>query len=632
MRLKRNVLRVQVVEALYSAVFLSVVLALNVVCPTNAIAANRYHGDARAERVERVLIPPVLVRGQPIRGSRLVDRMAALHVPGVSIAVIRRGAIEWARGYGVTHMGGDPITPDTIFQVASISKPVSAMAALMLVDVGRVNLDSDVNEYLLSWKVPANALTKTHPVTLRELLSHTAGVTVHGFSGYTRGVLLPPLTAILNGVPPANSAPITVDTVPGSASRYSGGGYMIVQQLLEDMSGTPFAITLKNDVLDRIGMRDSTFSQPLPVDKLRNAARPHDSHGNEVSCGPHTYPEMAAAGLWSSASDLAKFVIEVQRSLKGQANDVLSVDMTKEMLTANRYHQGLGAHVEGIGNALYFEQDGSNAGYRSELFAYAAGDGAVILTNGDNGYVLNNELLRTLAREYGWPKFQPAIRAIDVVNPNASKAIVGSYRFPSGETMSVRFDRKHLFAQQIGQEPHEIFPEAPRQYFYKDTQGELLFEKYAGGHPSALRFRDDPKNVAARLDDLSANSIAVYLKDVRNRFAKQISAKTSEDAIRALITGLEAGKPVFDNMTDNFASKVRQTQNDLQVLLNSLGSLKSVEFKSVSRGGSDVYEVSFANGNTEFQVTLQEQGKILSAGFRLLAGSERSKCENAQSD
>jgi hypothetical protein len=172
----------------------------------------------RIEHIQR-LIPPVVVPGEA--RPRLSARMAELHVPGVSIAVIHDGAIQWARGFGVARVGGPPVTAKTLFQAASISKPVTALAVLRLVQAGKLDLDTDVNGYLKSWKIPENTFTEEHPVTLRELLTHSAGVTVHGFPGYASGAPIPTLTQVLNGTPPANSPAIRVDTTPGTAWRYS---------------------------------------------------------------------------------------------------------------------------------------------------------------------------------------------------------------------------------------------------------------------------------------------------------------------------------------------------------------------------------------------------------------------------
>ena len=219
----------------------------------------------------------------------LAERMAALHVPGVSIAVVHDGRIEWAQGFGVVIMGGAPVDPGTLFQAGSISKPVAALAALHLVQEGRLSLDTDVNQTLKSWKLPASAAAEGKPATLRELLTHTAGLTVHGFPGYAAGEPVPALVQVLNGEKPANTKPIVVDTAPGTLWRYSGGGFTIAQLMMIDVSGQPFPKLMHDVVLQPLGMSHSTYEQPLPADRKTAAATPYDENGRPIEGGSHTY-------------------------------------------------------------------------------------------------------------------------------------------------------------------------------------------------------------------------------------------------------------------------------------------------------------------------------------------------------
>jgi CubicO group peptidase (beta-lactamase class C family) len=357
--------------------------------------------EQRIQRIQDHIISPGTGKGA-VDGPSLADRMAALHVPGVSIAVIQDGAIAWARGFGVTRIGGPAVTPDTLFQAASISKPVSVLAVLRLVESGKLNLDTDVNQYLKTWKVPENRFTARAKVTLRTLLTHTAGMTVRSFPGYAANTPLPTVVQILKGEPPANTSSIVVDNVPGRSGRYSGGGYVVAQLLLEDVTGIPFPRLMRDSVLAPIGMTRSTFEQPLPASWLQAVATPYDSEGRAVPGGPHVYPEMAPAGLWTTPSDLARYAIEVQKALAGKSA-VLSAAMARQMLTPNG--QGLGPQTGGTENP-YFAHSGSNEGYKCYLFAYNNGDGAVIMTNGNSGAHLANDIFLTIAYEYKWPGYQ----------------------------------------------------------------------------------------------------------------------------------------------------------------------------------------------------------------------------------
>jgi CubicO group peptidase (beta-lactamase class C family) len=337
--------------------------------------------------------------------ATLSERMTALHIPGVSIAVFHNGVI-WARGFGVKQVGGAPVTPDTLFQAGSISKPVAAMAALHLVQNKRLALDADINTELVSWKVPNSPAANGKVVTLRELLTHTAGFTVHGFPGYAANEPVPTLIQVLNGQKPANTPAIRIQSEPGSTWRYSGGGYTVMQQTLLDVSKEPFPTLLHDTVLAPIGMTHSTYEQPLPRHTQADAATPYDGKGSPIPGGAHTYPEMAAAGLWTTPADLVQYCEEVEHSLQGNRNRVLSQDLTRQMLTPGKGEWGLGLMIGGSGADPYFTHNGVDAGFESLFVAYENhSDGAVVMTNAQGGSRLAEEILQSIATEYGWPDF-----------------------------------------------------------------------------------------------------------------------------------------------------------------------------------------------------------------------------------
>lgn len=253
---------------------------------------------ARIQRVESRIPPIPLSDTEPPLQLDLDRLMEIYKCPGLSVAVIDNFKIAWAKGYGVTQSGGTtPVTVHTIFQAGSISKPVAATGTLSLIEHGKLSLDENVNLKLKSWQVPDNEFTKDQKVTLRRLLSHSAGLTVHGFPGYEVGKPIPSLLQIFNGEPPANTAPIRVDFVPGTKFRYSGGGITIEQQLVIDVAGKPFPQFMRESVLDKIGMSDSGYDQPLPPARAAMAATGAYGDGMSVSGKWHVYPEMAAAGL-----------------------------------------------------------------------------------------------------------------------------------------------------------------------------------------------------------------------------------------------------------------------------------------------------------------------------------------------
>src|SRR5262245_2270193 len=253
-------------------------------------------------------------------------------IPGLSLAIVQEGKIVKARAYGVTEAGGSqPVTPATLFQAGSISKPVTAFGALVLVQRGKLDLDADVNLKLKTWKVPASDVARGKKVTLRRLLSHSAGLTVHGFPGYAVGEPVPSVVQILDGAKPANTDPIRVDLEPGTKFRYSGGGYTVAQQLILDVTGKPFPQTMRDLVLGPLGMSQSTYEQPLPRDKAELTPTGHGGDRVRIDGRWHIYPEMAAAGLWTTPSDLARFAIGVQQAAAGKSK-VLGRGLARQML------------------------------------------------------------------------------------------------------------------------------------------------------------------------------------------------------------------------------------------------------------------------------------------------------------
>jgi CubicO group peptidase (beta-lactamase class C family) len=339
-------------------------------------------------------------------GAAIVGLMEKHEVPGASVAVIDDYAIDWADGYGrLVATRDDKVTPETLFQAASISKPVAAAGVLALVQEGKLDLDAKVNDLLKSWQIPDNATTKQHPIKLRHLLSHTAGLTVHGFDGYAQYNERPTLVEILDGKKPANSQPVRPFLRPGYTFRYSGGGYCVLQQLLIDTTGSPFADFMMSRVLTPLGMSHSTYEQPLPTTRTEPFARGHRAKQTVILGGSNVYPEMAAAGLWTTPSDLARFAIDLSKSYAQGEGKLLTQQTVRRMLTVEKGTYGLGLAIWGEGEALRFSHGGANEGYRSILLAYpATGQGLAIMTNSDTGSDMFNDVIELVGKLYGWPK------------------------------------------------------------------------------------------------------------------------------------------------------------------------------------------------------------------------------------
>jgi CubicO group peptidase (beta-lactamase class C family) len=468
-------------------------IALTCIAPLSA--AEPAPADAVAARIARIesgLLPPARIVGVAAEPWTISSRLTAHKVPAVSIAVLNDGQIEWARAYGVARRGeATAVTPDTLFQAASLSKPVAAVAALALVDRGQLALDTDVNGKLTSWKippVPESARVGGELVTLRRLLSHTAGFAVPDFGGYTADAPRPTLPQILDGTPPSNSPPLRLTSTPGARWQYSGGGYCIVQQLLLDVAHQPFAELARERVLTPAGMTASTFEQPLPAARLAQAAAGHLASGVRIPGDAHVYPEQAAVGLWSTPGDLARFALALQQSLTGQPNALLSRATAEAMiappLAGSDYGLGIGAL--GRGDALQLAHSGSSAGFRCSFVFYPrTGRGAVIMTNSNNGGALIPEILRAIAREYAWPDYQIVEKtAVALAAPQFDRF---AGRYEREETVLVFSRTGNQFFVRVDSQPaREIFPSSDHEFFFLNGGDTFSFALNDRGRVSHL--------------------------------------------------------------------------------------------------------------------------------------------------
>jgi CubicO group peptidase (beta-lactamase class C family) len=367
----------------------------------------------------------VAIAGEPAATFNIQQRMQRYRVASVSVAVIRNGKIAWA---GVYRQPAAPrIDTDTVYQAASISKGIAGALAHRLARGGKLELDAPVDACLKPLALPAGKQSAEHPVTLRNLLSHNAGATVSGFPGYPPSQTIPTAVQVIRGESPSVTPAVAIQTVPGSVHAYSGGGYTIAQVAMEQCLNAPFAELMQQQVLRPLSMRRSSFAQPLPAGE-RNRARGHYADGSEVEDGALVYPELAAAGLWTTPSDLARFAIALQQSWKAgtaflgtvQAHDLLKPGL-------NNYAQGL--FVVGEGEHRRFMHSGGNAGFKSTYAMYLeSGDGVVVMTDGDNGSYLGGEVVKAVSSAYGWPDFKPRPVQAAPLDIAAARRYVGVYR------------------------------------------------------------------------------------------------------------------------------------------------------------------------------------------------------------
>lgn len=429
-------------------------------------------------KVEAGLIPAVRFQGEPT--WTLESRMKHYNVPGVSVAVIRNSKVIWSKTYGFADVESKtPVNSKTLFQAASMSKPVTAYAALTEVEAGKINPDVDVNSYLKSWKVPENEFTKEKKVTFKNIVSHTAGFTISGFPGYESGKPVPTLIQVLNGQTPSNTTAIFVDKLPGTPFRYAGGGYCVLQQMLIDLEGKDFTSIMKEKVLLPLDMKNSTFSQPLSDIQSQFSATAYNQDGVKVSGKSHTYPEQAAAGLWTTAEDYAKFVIDIQNTLSGKSSTIISQKMAEQFTTSfiNPF-MGLGIFLEDRRGHMYFNHGGWNEGFSSRFIASkTSGDGIVVLTN-TNKPDFVEELVRSVAEVYHWPLFNGPVQKIVPLNQNDFKN-AGRYRNGKYGFSRVYNENGKLMSAYNLEAPVEMIKVGENKYTFRDWDLTVKFVKNA---------------------------------------------------------------------------------------------------------------------------------------------------------
>ncbi len=458
-------------------------------CVTPASSAGG-PSNSHSRYVEANLNPAVIKPGA--KPFVLSERMRHYDVPGVSVAVIHRGKVAWARGWGVRDtVSCAPVDPDTAFQSASISKLATAVLALRLVEQGKLKLDGDINAALHSWQLPRDPKLAPNGVTLRQLLSHTAGLGVHGFPGYLPDAPLPTPIQILNGTPPSNSGAVRSVLPAGVQWTYSGGGYVLTQLALSDVAGVPFPDLAEREMLRPLGMTRSAYAQPPSPAIQSNMAFGH-INGRPIRGNYHVYPELGPAGLWASAGDLARLLIDLQASAAGQPGHRLSPAMTRQMLMPITANWGMGPALYTNGPAR-FGHDGLNEGFQSFMVAYVGkGEGIAVLTNGGQGRRLMDEIVRAVATDYHWPEIAaPAAQEKRLLNTELAKAMG---RFEGGGlAVDLEARRDGLYANTGGPDSERLVALSPDRY-RSETMGLVVefakdfssFEIVEGGPPVRL--------------------------------------------------------------------------------------------------------------------------------------------------
>lgn len=421
-----------------------IILSISLI--SNCFAQKNDQIQSEINIIENGLIKKIQIKGDSIQGFNILDRMEFYKVPGVSIAVVENGKIKWAKGYGYANTEtGTKVDANTLFQAGSISKPLAALSALKLYENGSLELNKDVNYYLKDWQIPESKFTKTEKVTLEKLLTHTAGMTVHGFPGYQQTDEFPEIIDVLNGN--GNTAKIVADTIPGSIWRYSGGGYTVMEKVVEDVSGLSLDEYMSKNILLPIGMKNSTYQQPITKKWQNNISAAYDRNGKLIKGLWNNYPEQAAAGLWTTASDLALYCIEIQDIVQGKREGVLTKETVDKMLTKHKNAWGLGPYLQNEKDSLIFSHGGKNAGFTNDMIAYAyQGNALIVMTNADNGGKLISEIKNAISKYYNWSISQPKTIEIIKLSDTELKQYSGKYELKGQNLIfEVQFKENQLF-------------------------------------------------------------------------------------------------------------------------------------------------------------------------------------------
>lgn len=439
--------------------------------PFGAEAAS---GPHRA-RFEDNLRRSIIIKDKEDRHFSLSDRMAHYRVPGVGVAVIDGCRIVESRGFGQAAIGSARVTADTRFQAASISKTLTAVAALRLVEQHLLALDADVRPVLRQWTLPDSALLEGHPVTLRLLLNHNAGVNLEGLPGYEPGAPLPGLAQILAGAPPANTPPVRIEKIPGSEWNYSGGGYLIAQAMMTDVTGKAFPSLMRRLVLRPARMNDSSFEQPPGAMLASHAASGAAADGSALPGRWHIYPELAAAGLWATPADLARFVIALGQSVRGKNQALLRAKSAVDMMKRGHGNWGLGVDLGPVGAARQFGHTGANFGYQSAFIFYPdTCQGAVVMTNADDPGRLVPEILRAIADDFGWPDRKPLPIQTDIPLTETNKMrFVGTWKLRDFPTERFAISQKpdgSLYWARAGHVGRDLLVENGERLFSPDNR------------------------------------------------------------------------------------------------------------------------------------------------------------------
>jgi CubicO group peptidase (beta-lactamase class C family) len=443
--------------------------------------------DLQIAEVENGLLPIVLLEGEP--SFNIEERMKHYKIAGLSVAVIKDFKIEWYKHYGVMDAElKNPVTDETIFNVGSLSKGVSALTVLSLADEGKVDLYKDVNQQLTSWKIPENEFSEQGTVTPFLLMNHTGGAMFSPPFSYLSDNF-PTILQVLKGEKPAKFKPMVLERIPGTEFLYSNAGYSTLQLLTTDVANKSYPEITKEEILDPLNMNKSTFQQPLPEKLVKYASAGHMRNGLPLDVKRYYYPHMAAGGLWSTTYDYAKYVIELQKSYLNKSNKIIPQELAKKMLSSQVAEQyGLGVFIREIkGEKNYFGHMGDNRGFFAGFVSHKTdGNGAIVFTNSQNGPSIIREITSGIAKVYGWEKYLPdEYKIVDLPNQMLEK-YCGRFSLGSDGLFEIKKDQNKLFINQFGN--LKLYHVGNDKFVTKFRDGFIQFYNNSEGNISSANY------------------------------------------------------------------------------------------------------------------------------------------------
>lgn len=438
-------------QLLYKLIFQSFVLFFLGSCSNSSKNSNTESFDSdcitqegsveQKVQLEAGIRGQVRFLGEPENFGSIPNKMSEYNIPTLSLAVINKGKIEWADIYQNAKFPEEQkLGCASIFQAASLSKPVTFLAALRMHSAGEIDLDENIQNYLKDYMLPKGKQTAENPVTFRNIFSHTSGISAGGYEGYAKDLAIPSDLAILRGDEGVNTPAIEVLSAPNEMLAYSGGAYTLAELALQDIYNDEFSNIMKKWILEPAGMQNSEFTLPLPDSKSDQVAKGHTQSGDILDGGWRNYPEQAAAGLWSNAIDMAKFLIEIYNGYQGKRS-LFSQSDIKSMISHERNGQAYGFIVNRSGDDIAITHYGGNAGYRTGMtISLTSGNGLVYLINSDNGVPLGNELLLSASQVYHWKHSKQTNVERKQVSPEVLKGLNGDYKWNNQIDLKMTFD------------------------------------------------------------------------------------------------------------------------------------------------------------------------------------------------